>query len=89
MRQATPHIQWFSLLFAKESMRRTFRAALETESTGRDAPHQFAVAKWPGFDAGDDWPECKALLRSHYNLASTGHEEFVAWRLYVKHGPAC
>jgi hypothetical protein len=29
MRQATPHIQWFSLVFAEDSVRHQFLAALE------------------------------------------------------------
>src|SRR5262249_38314042 len=29
MRQATPHIQWFSLVFAEDSVRQEFLAALE------------------------------------------------------------
>src|SRR5262249_46351464 len=66
MRQATPHIQWFSLLFAKDSGRREFLAALEA-----DPPAAIFLTndQWPkgqGFEAADNWPEFMALLTSHY-----------------------
>jgi hypothetical protein len=88
MRQATPHIQWFSLLFAKEPVRRTFLAALETDPPAAILLTNSQWPKWPGFDAADEWPEFKALLTSRYDLALTGHEDFIAWRLYVRRVPS-
>ena len=88
MRQATPHIQWFSLLFAKEPVRRTFLAALETDPPAAILLTNSQWPKWPGFDAADEWPEFKALLTSRYDLALTGHEHFIAWRLYVRRVPS-
>jgi hypothetical protein len=88
MRQATPHIQWFSLLFAQDSVRRTFLAALETDPP---AAMLLTNSQWPhrlGFEAADDWPGLKAFLAAHYDLALTGHEDFIAWRLYVRRAPA-
>jgi hypothetical protein len=68
MRQATPHIQWFSLLFAKDSVRRDFLAALKA-----DPPAVILLTndQWPkgqGFEAADDWSEFTALLTLHYDL---------------------
>jgi hypothetical protein len=83
MRQATPHIQWFSLLLAKEPVRRTFLAALETDPPAAILLTNSQWPKWPGFDAADEWPEFKAVLTSRYDLALTEHEDFIAWRLYL------
>src|SRR5262249_4239812 len=62
MRQATPHIQWYSLLLAKDSVRRVFLAAL-----GADPPAAVLMtnSQWPrgaGFESADDWPELATLL---------------------------
>ena len=88
MRQATPHIQWFSLLFAKDSGRREFLAALEA-----DPPAAILLTndQWPkgqGFEAADNWPEFMALLTSHYDLNLTGHEDYILWRFYLRRAPA-
>jgi hypothetical protein len=87
MRQATPHIQWLSLLLAPESVRQDFLAALEAEP-----PDAFLLTnnQWPresGFEAADDWPEFAGLLKSHYDLVETKQDEFIAWRLYVRRRP--
>jgi hypothetical protein len=84
MRQATPHIQWFSLLLAKDSVRRDFLAALEA-----DPPAAVLLTndQWPkgqGFEAVDDWPAFTALLASHYDLNLTGHEDYIFWRFYLR-----
>ena len=84
MRQATPHIQWFSLLFAKESGRRKFLAALDA-----DPPDAILLTndQWPkarGFDAASDWPEFMALLTRGYDLNLAGHEGEILWRLYLR-----
>jgi hypothetical protein len=96
MRQATPHIQWFSLLFGKDAVRRHFLAALEADPP---AAVLLTNSQWPnqaGFEAADDWPELTALLASHYDLNSTGQEDYgatrptwqpVKWRLYLKRAP--
>jgi hypothetical protein len=87
MRQATPHIQWFSLLFAKDSGRREFLAALEA-----DPPAAILLTndQWPkgqGFEAADNWPEFMTLLTSHYDLNLTGHEGYILWRFYLRRAP--
>ena len=48
-------------------------------------------AQWPqesGFDAADRWPAFAALLASQYDLAQTGDDSGMAWRLYVRRGHA-
>ena len=84
MRQATPHIQWFSLLLAKESVRRSFLATLEA-----DPPAAILLTndEWPlgqGFEATDNWPEFRALLTSRYNLNQTGDADYISWRFYLR-----
>lgn len=84
MRQATPHIQWFSLLLATDSVRQRFVAALEADPP---AAILLTNAQWPGvsgFDAADRWPEFAALLASRYVLDRTGDEDGIAWRFYLK-----
>jgi hypothetical protein len=82
MRQATPHIQWFSLLLANESVRSDFLAALQGNPPAGILITNDQWPKWPGFEAADDWPAFAALLASRYELAAMGHEDFIAWRLY-------
>jgi len=86
MRQAAPHIQWFSLLLAPDSVRRDFVAALAA-----DPPEAILLtnSQWPeasGFEAADRWPEFAALLISRYVLDRTGDEDGIAWRLYLRRG---
>jgi hypothetical protein len=87
MRQATPHIQWFSLLLAKDSVRWEFLAALEADPP---AAMLLTNSQWPmrGFEAADNWPEFMALLTSHYDLTLTGHEDYILWRFYLRRAPA-
>jgi hypothetical protein len=87
MRQATPHIQWFSLLLAGEPVRRAFVDALQADPP---AAILLTNSQWPqasGFDAADGWPEFAALLASRYVLVQTGDESGIAWRLYLRRRP--
>jgi hypothetical protein len=82
MRQATPHIQWFSLLLAKDSVRSDFLAALEADPAAGMLLTNAQWPKWPGFEAADDWPEFTALLASRYDLTLTGQQDYIMWRFY-------
>jgi hypothetical protein len=84
MRQATPHIQWFSLLLANDSVRRDFLAALEADPPTAILLTNDQGPKGRGFDAADDWPEFMSLLTSYYDLNLTGQEDYILWRLYFK-----
>ncbi|HEY7665944.1 MAG TPA: hypothetical protein VH934_22730 [Xanthobacteraceae bacterium] len=84
MRQATPHLQWFSLLLGADSVRRAFIAALADDPP---AAILLTNSQWPlpsGFEAADDWPEFAALLRSGYVLDHSGSDGAIAWRLYLR-----
>jgi len=84
MRQATPHIQWFSLVFAEVSVRHEFLAALEDNPP---AAILLTNSQWPqphGFDAADRWPKFAALLASRYVLDRSKNENGIAWRLYLR-----
>jgi hypothetical protein len=84
MRQATPHIQWFSLVFAEDSVRHEFLAALEDNPP---AAILLTNSQWPqphGFDAADRWPKFAALLASRYVLDRSKNENGIAWRLYLR-----
>jgi len=86
MRQATAHIQWFSLLLASEAVRREFLAALDAAPP---AAILLTNDQWPlspGFQAADDWPQFTALLRAHYEPSLTGQEDYIAWRFYLRRG---
>lgn len=87
MRQATPHIQWFSLLFAKDKGRRDFLTTLEA-----DPPYGILLTndQWPkgqGFDAADNLPEFGTLLAELYDLNLAGHEDSISWRFYLRRAP--
>jgi hypothetical protein len=87
MRQATPHIQWFSLVFAEDSVRHQFLAALEDNPP---AAILLTNSQWPqphGFDAADRWPKFAALLASRYVLDQSKNENGIAWRLYLRSAP--
>jgi hypothetical protein len=84
MRQATPHIQWFSLLLAPDSVRQGFVTALEANPP---AAILLTNAQWPqasGFEAADRWQEFAALLASRYILDRTGDDNGIAWRFYLR-----
>jgi hypothetical protein len=88
MRPATPHIQWFSLLFAGDAVRQGFVAALEADPP---AGILLTNSEWPaasGFEAVDRWPQFAALLTSHYVLDRTGDEDGIAWRFYLRKEPS-
>jgi len=87
MRQATPHIQWFSLLLAKDSVRREFLAALEADPPAAMLLSNAQWPKGPGFEAADEWPQFMALLTSHYDLTFAGHEDYILWRFYLRRAP--
>jgi hypothetical protein len=84
MRQATPHIQWFSLLLGEPAARSDFLAALAA-----DPPAAILLTndEWPrgaGFEAAENWPQFMTFLTSHYDLSFTGQEDFILWRLYLR-----
>jgi hypothetical protein len=84
MRQATPHIQWFSLLVGEHPPREDFLQRLEADPP---AALLLTNAQWPlsyGFEAVDDWPEFHGLLASHYELKLTGEEQYISWRFYLR-----
>jgi hypothetical protein len=88
MRQATSHIQWFSLILAPDSVRQDFVNALEA-----DPPSAVLLtnSQWPrvnGFDAADRWPQFAELLASRYHLDQMGDENGIAWRLYLRRSPS-
>jgi hypothetical protein len=88
MRQATPHIQWFSLLLGEPAARSDFLAALAADPP---AAILLTNGEWPrnsGFEAAEDWPQFMAFLTSHYDLSFTGHEDHIVWRLYLRRAPA-
>ena len=84
MRQATPHIQWYSLLLAKAAVRQDFLAALETNPPAGTLLTNAQWPRWPGFEAADEWPQFQAFLTSHYDLLLTGQEDYIAWRFYLR-----
>jgi hypothetical protein len=84
MRQATPHIQWYSLLLAGAAVRRDFLAALEADPPAGVLLTNAQWPRWPGFEAADEWPQFQALLTSHYDLLLTGGEDYIAWRFYLR-----
>jgi len=84
MRQATPHIQWFSLLLAKDSVRWDFLAALEADPPAAILLTNDQGPKGQGFEAANDWPGFMSLLSSHYDLHLTGQEDYILWRFYIR-----
>ena len=84
MRQATPHIQWFSLLLAQEPVRQQFLAALAADPPAAVLLTNAQWPKWPGFEAVDEWPQLASFLAAHYDLISTGTEDYIAWRFYLR-----
>jgi hypothetical protein len=84
MRQASPHIQWFSLLFGEELARRQFLAALAADPP---AAVLLTNAQWPkrsGFEAVDEWRQLTAFLAARYDLILTGTEDYISWRFYLR-----
>jgi hypothetical protein len=86
MRQATAHIQWFSLLVGKHPPRREFLDAIEGDPPAAVLLTNAEWPIWPGFQAADDWPELNAFLSSQYDLTATGHHDYIEWRFYLRRG---
>lgn len=84
MRQATPHLHWFSLIVADDRVRSDFLAALKASPP---AAMLLTNDQWPrgrGFNAVDDWSDFRMLLTAHYDLDLVGHDDQISWRLYLR-----
>jgi hypothetical protein len=88
MRQATPHIQWFSLLLGEPTVRSAFLAALDADPPAAILLTNGEWPRNPGFEAAEAWPQFMAVLASHYDSSFTGHEDYISWRLYLRRAPA-
>jgi hypothetical protein len=84
MRQATAHIQWFSLVLAEDRVRTEFLAALEADPPAAVLLTNDFWPRRPGFESMDDWRELKAFRTSHYDVSSTGHEDHIDWQLHLR-----
>jgi len=83
MRQATRHMQWFSLILGDEAERVAFLAVLAHDPPSAVLLTNDVWPQRPGFRSMDDWPEFRTFLTSRYDLGFTGHEDYIDWRLYV------
>ena len=88
MRQATRHIQWFTLMLGSNTVRSDFIAALEADPPDAILYTNDQWPREPGFGAADDWPAFTKLLAARYALSQTGNEDFISWRLYLRRVPA-
>jgi hypothetical protein len=84
MRQATPHIQSFSLILAEDRARAEFLAALETDPPAAMLLTNDFWPKRPGFESMDEWRDFKAFLTSHYDLRAAGQEDYIDWQFYLR-----
>jgi hypothetical protein len=84
MRQATRHMQWFSLILGNDTERSAFLAALAADPPAAILLTNDVWPQRPGFRAIDDWQEFGAFLTSHYYSGFTGHEDYIEWRLYLR-----
>jgi hypothetical protein len=84
MRQASPHIQWFSLLLGEEPVRRQFLAALAADPPAAVLLTNAQWPKWPGFEAVDEWPQLTSFLAARYDLILTRTEDYISWRFYLR-----
>jgi hypothetical protein len=84
MRQATRHMQWFSLILGDDAERAAFLVALAADPPAAILLTNDVWPQRPGFRTMDDWPEFRALLTSHYDVGFTGHEDYIDWRLYLR-----
>jgi hypothetical protein len=84
MRQATHHMQWFSLILTDDAERAAFLAALAADPPAAILLTNDVWPPRPGFRAMDDWPAFRAFLTSHYDARFTGHEDYIDWRLYLR-----
>jgi hypothetical protein len=84
MRQATRHMQWFSLILSDDAERAAFLAAIAARPPAAILITNDVWPQRPGFRSMDDWQEFRAFLTSHYDLGFTGHEDYIDWRLYLR-----
>jgi len=84
MRQATRHMQWFSLILGDDAERAAFLAALAADPPAAILLTNDVWPQRPGFRSMDDWQEFRAFLTSHYDPGFTGHEDYIDWRLYLR-----
>lgn len=84
MRQATRHMQSFSLILTVDTERAAFLAALAADPPAAILLTNDVWPQRPGFHAMEDWPEFRAFLTSHYEPRFTGHEDYIDWRLYLR-----
>jgi hypothetical protein len=87
MRQATRHMQWFSLILTDDAERAAFLTALAADPPAAILLTNDVWPPRPGFRAMDDWHEFRAFLTSHYDVGFTGHEDYIDWRLYLRRSP--
>jgi hypothetical protein len=84
MRQATPYIQWFSLILADDREREDFVAGLKA-----DPPAAILLTNdfWPASrdrNLIDEWDAFKTFLKSNYDLTANGHEDYIDWWFYLR-----
>jgi len=84
MRQATRHMQSFSLILGDDAERAAFLAALAADPPAAILLTNDVWPQRPGFHAMEDWPEFRAFLNSHYAPGFAGHEDYIDWRLYLR-----
>jgi hypothetical protein len=84
MRQATRHMQWFSLILGDDAERAAFLAALAAEPPAAILLTNDVWPQRPGLRSMDDWQEFRAFLTSHYDRSFSGHEDYIDWRLYLR-----
>jgi hypothetical protein len=84
MRQATPHIQWFSLLLGTEQTRFDFLDDLKANPPDAVLMTDDQWPRGPGFEATDEWSEFSSFLALNYRPLEVGREDHVQWRLYLK-----
>jgi hypothetical protein len=84
MRQATPHMQSFSLILTDDAERARFLAALAADPPAAILLTNDVWPQGPGFHSLDDWQELKAFLTSAYDASFIGHQDYIDWRLYLR-----
>src|SRR5262249_11436517 len=73
MRQATRHMQWFSLILGDDMERSAFLAALAADPPAAILLTNDVWPQRPGYSSMDDWQEFREFLASHYDVRFTGH----------------
>ena len=84
MRQATPHLQSFSLILTDDAERARFLAALAADPPAAILLTNDVWPQGPGFQSLADWQEFNAFLTSHYDAGFIGHQDYIDWRLYLR-----